>query len=57
MIPQSDAAQALLKTDGLLVGDFTISVAISNPPERKPGFATKFDPLLTLGAGKKDTNM
>jgi hypothetical protein len=48
-IPQADAAQAVVKTDGLQVGDCTINVAISNPPDRKQqlqqsGDASQFEP-------------
>lgn len=55
---QQCAAQALLKTDGLQVGNHTISVAISNPPSRKTPLAkreeTSFVP--SLGGGKKETS-
>ncbi|KAL4224155.1 Squamous cell carcinoma antigen recognized by T-cells 3 [Mactra antiquata] len=50
------AAQAVMKTDRLMIGDHEISVAISNPPARKP--QTSRDETLfvpTLGGGKKET--
>ena len=57
MYAQSDAAQAVLKTDGLQIGDKTMSVAISNPPERKAPIGQRTEvPEYTraLGGGKKD---
>ncbi|CAH1802142.1 unnamed protein product [Owenia fusiformis] len=49
---QADASTAMLKTDGLEIGDKTISVAISNPPPRKmPMKDRTFAP--SLGGGKK----
>ena len=55
---QTAAAHALIKTDGMTVGDKTISVAISKPPERKQG-ATSSAPfvpssILSLGGGAKE---
>ena len=56
-LSQQDATKALLKTDGLLIGENEISVAISNPPTRKAPMGdrdeTSFIP--TLGGGKKET--
>ncbi|KAK3597200.1 hypothetical protein CHS0354_003704 [Potamilus streckersoni] len=52
------AAQAVLKTDGLLIGENAISVAISNPPARKTPLEQREEssPFLpTLGGGKKQT--
>jgi len=51
------AKTAVIKTDGLKIGEHEISVAISNPPERK----AKMDPLLmertpSLGAGKRESD-
>ncbi|KAK2180910.1 hypothetical protein NP493_420g02015 [Ridgeia piscesae] len=46
------ASHAVLKTDGLVIGEHTIEVAISNPPVRKQP-ATAFTP--SLGGGKKET--
>ena len=55
-ILQQCAAQAVMKVDGMMIGDHTISVAISNPPERK---AQKKDDqfIPSLGGGKKETEM
>ena len=54
---QSDAAHAVMKTDGLQLGEYVINVAISCPPERKTPLnqrdSTSFTP--TLGSGKKET--
>lgn len=47
------AAQAILKTDGTLVGDKEISVAISNPPERKQE-TSLLKSVQSLGGGPKD---
>lgn len=46
------AAQAILKTDGMKIGDKEISVAISNPPGRK---ADNTPAVSSLGGGKKET--
>lgn len=44
----------MLKTDGLMIGEHAISVAISNPPQRKmPLKDEEFVP--SLGGGKKET--
>ncbi|TRY70053.1 hypothetical protein TCAL_04845 [Tigriopus californicus] len=56
---ESDAQTALLKTDGTTIEDKEISVAISNPPERKgsqgqPSFASETH-VRSLGGGKKET--
>ncbi|XP_076434791.1 spliceosome associated factor 3, U4/U6 recycling protein-like [Babylonia areolata] len=48
------ATHAILKTDGLQIGDHVISVAISNPPQRKQPAALA-PPVPSLGGGKKDT--
>ncbi|XP_005099708.1 squamous cell carcinoma antigen recognized by T-cells 3 [Aplysia californica] len=57
---ESCATQAVLKADGLQVGEHTISVAISNPPERKTPLSTRMDPFTartpSLGGGKKETD-
>lgn len=59
--PQTSAAQAVLKTDGLKVEDHVISVAISNPPERKTPLATRLETpglrVANLGSGKKETEL
>lgn len=53
-----EAAQAVLKTDGLQVGDHTISVAISNPPDRKAPLKTRTEAFVpSLGGGKKESEM
>ncbi len=55
---QQSAAQAVLKMDGLEVGERSISVALSNPPQRKPPAAQRFSTATftpALGGGKKDT--
>lgn len=53
---QQSAAQAVLKTDGLMIGEHAISVAISNPPERK--MQKKDEEFIpSLGGGKKETEM
>ena len=48
----------MLKSDGLQVGDQAISVAISNPPGRKPPMNQRepstFQP--SLGGGKKEAD-
>ena len=51
---QDTAAQAVLKTDGLQIGDHMISVAISNPPQRKQPLSQQ---TPSLGGGKKETEM
>ena len=51
---QDAAAQAVLKTDGLQIGDHMISVAISNPPQRKQPLSQQ---TPSLGGGKKETEM
>ncbi|XP_034337393.2 squamous cell carcinoma antigen recognized by T-cells 3 isoform X2 [Magallana gigas] len=54
---EQDAAKAVMKTDGLKIGDHEIEVAISNPPQRGTPInvreETSFTP--TLGGGKKET--
>jgi len=54
---QTSAAQAVLKMDGHLMGEHTMSVAISNPPARnapqQAAESSKFVP--SLGGGKKET--
>ena len=52
---QADAAQAILKTDQLKVGENTISVAISNPPERKTPLSQREAIVPSLGGGKRET--
>ena len=52
---QADAAQSVLKLDNTDLDGFTISVAISCPPERKArgqDEPTEFKP--SLGGGKKE---
>lgn len=52
---QTSAAHALLKTDGLVIDDKTLSVAVSNPPERKNN--TSLIPSISeiaLGGGSGD---
>ena len=44
----------MLKTDGLQIGDHMISVAISNPPQRKQPLSQQ---TPSLGGGKKETEM
>jgi len=55
---EATAAAALLKTDGMVKGESTISVAISNPPQRKERGPTSDDLGLlftsNLGRGSKD---
>lgn len=55
------AAKAVLQTDGLKIGDHTISVSISNPPNRKAPinqrFQDNFSLTPTLGSGKKETEL
>lgn len=56
LIFQTSAAHALLKTDGLEIEGKTISVAISNPPERKnnPSLTASEVSIsaIALGGGK-----
>ncbi|KAJ8312590.1 hypothetical protein KUTeg_009963 [Tegillarca granosa] len=56
---EQNASTAIVKTDGLMIGEHTISVAISNPPGRKMPLSqrdeTSFVP--TLGSGKKETEI
>ncbi|OWF39137.1 squamous cell carcinoma antigen recognized by T-cells 3-like [Mizuhopecten yessoensis] len=56
-VDAQDAKQAVLKADGMLMGDHTISVSISNPPGRKTPLNEREDPVYTptLGSGKKET--
>ncbi|KAL3858472.1 hypothetical protein ACJMK2_013061 [Sinanodonta woodiana] len=51
------AGQAVLKTDGLVIGENAISVAISHPPARKTPIEQREESsfLPTLGGGKKQT--
>jgi hypothetical protein len=44
------------KVDGLMIGDHTISVDISNPPERRMSKKDE-DFIPSLGSGKKETEM
>lgn len=44
----------MLKTDGLQIGDHKISVAISNPPQRKQPLSMS-QQFPSLGGGKKET--
>ncbi|KAK2145986.1 hypothetical protein LSH36_641g00030 [Paralvinella palmiformis] len=52
---ETDAAQAILKTDQLQVGENTISVAISHPPERKTPLSQRESIVPSLGGGKRET--
>ncbi|XP_061162766.1 squamous cell carcinoma antigen recognized by T-cells 3-like [Saccostrea echinata] len=56
---EQDAAKAVVKTDGLKIGEHEIEVAISNPPQRGTPLSsrdeTSFTP--TLGGGKKETEV
>ena len=54
---QHCAAQAIMKTDGLQMGEHEISVALSNPPPRKDPSWKREEPSFTpsLGGGKKET--
>lgn len=49
------AAHALIKTDGMKMGDHTVSVAISKPPERKqnPLGTAQSASIMSLGGGTK----
>ncbi|CAL1544489.1 unnamed protein product [Lymnaea stagnalis] len=57
---EQSAGQAVLKTDGLVIGEHTVSVAISNPPERKTPLSTRMAAPVgrvpNLGSGKKETD-
>ncbi|XP_070573008.1 squamous cell carcinoma antigen recognized by T-cells 3-like [Ptychodera flava] len=51
---EAEAAKAVLATDGSQMGDFKISVAISNPPARKPKKGTTLEEdLLELPRGPR----
>ena len=54
---QQDAAKAVVKTDGLRIGDHEIEVAISNPPQRGTPLNVRDETSFTpsLGGGKKET--
>ncbi|XP_067679944.1 squamous cell carcinoma antigen recognized by T-cells 3-like [Haliotis asinina] len=54
---EDEAAQAVMKTDGLQVGEHTITVAISNPPPRKQPEARREGLTPSLGSGKKGTEL
>ncbi|XP_071179062.1 squamous cell carcinoma antigen recognized by T-cells 3-like isoform X1 [Mytilus edulis] len=51
---ENEATQAVMKTDGLAIGEHTISVAISCPPDRRP---QKDQFVPSLGSGKKETEV
>ncbi|CAG2237410.1 SART3 [Mytilus edulis] len=51
---ETEATQAVMKTDGLAIGEHTISVAISCPPDRRP---QKDQFVPSLGSGKKETEV
>ena len=55
---QQSASHAILKTDGIQIGEHTISVAISNPPGRKTPLAKREESSFvpSLGGGKKETS-
>ena len=46
-----------MKLDGFQIGDYSKSVAISNPPVRKQPIAQRDTFVPTLGSGKKDFGM
>ena len=48
---EQSAAKALLQTDGMLIGEHQISVAISNPPKRDKSEDNKQILTSSLGAG------
>ena len=54
---EPSASKALLQTDGMLIGEHQIAVAISNPPKRKQSFeapppkAPSEEVKKSLGAG------
>ncbi|PNF41960.1 Squamous cell carcinoma antigen recognized by T-cells 3 [Cryptotermes secundus] len=52
---EAAAAHALIKTDGMTMGDRTVSVAISKPPERKnnPGVTARAASIMSLGGGAR----
>jgi len=54
---KASAAQAILKVDGLKLGESTISVAISNPPARNTPMSDRDQSSFvpSLGGGKTDT--
>ncbi|ESO95367.1 hypothetical protein LOTGIDRAFT_188648 [Lottia gigantea] len=52
---EEDAKQAVLKTDGLQIGDHHIEVAISNPPARKQPVIKRDEFIPSLGGGKKES--
>ncbi|KAL2092793.1 hypothetical protein ACEWY4_012591 [Coilia grayii] len=47
---EAQASQAVLKLDGTVFQSYTLSVAISNPPRRKPDAASGNPPRATLPA-------
>ncbi|XP_053375966.1 squamous cell carcinoma antigen recognized by T-cells 3-like isoform X2 [Mercenaria mercenaria] len=54
---EHSAAQAVVKTDGIKIGEHEISVAISNPPARKTPVSQREESsfIPSLGGGKKET--
>ncbi|XP_064621064.1 squamous cell carcinoma antigen recognized by T-cells 3-like [Lineus longissimus] len=54
---EQEASAAVMKTDGLLVGEHEISVAISQPPPRRAPQGQKVETSYTptLGGGKRET--
>ncbi|KAK3748519.1 hypothetical protein RRG08_008680 [Elysia crispata] len=58
---EASASQAVMKTNGLQIGEHIISVDISNPPERRTPLSTRLDGpgarLANLGSGKRDTDI
>ncbi|KAK6189074.1 hypothetical protein SNE40_005118 [Patella caerulea] len=52
---EADASLAVMKTDGLQIGENTISVAISNPPERRTPITKRNEFIPSLGGGKKES--
>nr|CAB3265871.1 squamous cell carcinoma antigen recognized by T-cells 3 [Phallusia mammillata] len=50
---EADAAQAVMKTDQTVVGGFTITVAISNPPSRNKGSEDRTRQVSTNRGGTR----
>ena len=57
LLLKTSAAQAILKVDGLQIGECTVSVAISNPPARNTPLSDREQSSFvpSLGGGKTDT--
>ncbi|XP_074641538.1 spliceosome associated factor 3, U4/U6 recycling protein-like [Tubulanus polymorphus] len=57
-VDETEAKNAVLKTDELMIGDHKISVAISQPPDRKTPLNSRPEPTTytpSLGGGKKES--